>query len=113
LNKDPRIFLDHIRYSISLIEEYSLNVTKDDFLSSTQLQDSIIRRIEIIGEAVKKLPDGMRRRYPDIQWKEIIGMRDILAHGYLSVDLELTWKVVTQEIPKLKDKIEKIISETN
>jgi len=67
-----------------------------------QLQDSVIRRIEIIGEAVRNIPWEIKQKYPDIPWKDIVGMRDILIHQYFGVDLKLTWKTVKNDIPKLK-----------
>ena len=78
MKKDPKIFLEHILQCIELIEEYVEGITKKQFLESVQLQDSIIRRIEIMGEAVKNIPKQVKDRYPDIAWKEIGGMRDIL-----------------------------------
>ena len=72
------------------------------FLSSIELQDRVIRRLEIIGEAVKNLPDVLRADHPDINWREVAGMRDVLIHQYFDVDLELTWEVVQVDIPKLK-----------
>lgn len=71
---------------IKRIEEYVGGVTKDEFFKSTQLQDAIIRRIEIIGEAVKNLPAEIKEGYSDIAWKEVAGMRDILIHGYFGAD---------------------------
>lgn len=108
MRKDPEIFLEHILQCIELIEEYVQGITKKEFLESVQLQDSIIRRIEIMGEAVKNIPKRVKDRYPDIAWKEISGMRDILIHEYFGVDLGLTWKVATKDIRQLKNKILKV-----
>ena len=105
MKKDINIFLEHILESIHLIEDYIKGRNKSEFLKLTQLQDSVIRRIEIIGEAIKNIPDDFRETYPKIPWKQIIGMRDILIHQYFGIDLNLTWEVIEKDLPKLKNQI--------
>jgi uncharacterized protein with HEPN domain len=78
VKKSPKIFLNHIEESILLIEDYSTGVSQAEFLKNRSLQDSIIRRLEIIGEAVKHLPMSFRSKHTQIPWKQIAGMRDIL-----------------------------------
>jgi len=87
------------------IIEYTTGLTKEDFFRSSQVQDAVMRRIEIMGEAVKNLPEKIIKANPHIPWKKIAGMRDILIHEYFGIDLELVWKVATDDIPKLKKDI--------
>lgn len=110
MKKDPEVFLAHILDSICIIEEYSKNMTQAKFHKNRSLQDAIIRRLEIIGEAVKNLPISFKTKHPDIPWKQIAGMRDILIHEYFDVDLVLTWKVVKHELPPIKKKLSAILS---
>ncbi len=113
MKKDPLIFLGHILESIELIEKYSKKLTKAKFLKNCPMQDAIIRRLEIVGEAVKNLPTSFKARYPGIPWKQMAGMRDILIHQYSTVDLPLTWKVVKEQLPPLKRKILAALKQQN
>ena len=87
MKKDPLIFLEHILESIKDIEEYVRGTTREEFMNSKKTQDAVIRRIEIIGEAAKNVPEDIKKHHPDIPWKRMSGMRDILIHGYFGVDL--------------------------
>ncbi len=108
MKRQPQIFIEHILESIKLIEEYTAGVTKDEFIGSVRIQDMVIRRLEIIGEAVKRIPDDIKLLSPETPWKKISGMRDVLIHEYFGVDLKLTWEVIQKELPPLKKSIEVI-----
>ena len=106
-----RLFIEDIIESIKLIEEYMGNTSKKNLGSNQKLKDSIVRRLEIIGEAVKNIPDNFRKKYPEVPWKKIAGLRDIIIHTYFSIDLDITWDIIKKDLPDLKEKMLKIRAE--
>ncbi|MBI2665222.1 DUF86 domain-containing protein [Candidatus Woesearchaeota archaeon] len=109
MTRDPLLYLEDIREAINLIEKSMKTKTKDTFFKNRDLQDAIIRRLEIIGEAVKHLPLGLKVSKA-IPWSDVAGMRDILSHAYFNVTLEHIWLVITKDLPILKVEIQKIIT---
>ena len=105
-------YLKHILIEINFIINNSENLKYEQFIDDEILKRAFVRSIEIIGEAVKNLPDSIKSKSVDIEWKEIAGMRDRLIHNYFAIDFEIVWDVVQNEIPTLKEKIEKIINYT-
>ena len=80
-------------------------------MTTTHWQDAIVRQLEIIGEAAKRISEGSRSKYPEILWCRIAGMRDVLTHDYMGVDLSMVWEVAQRDLPELKRKIEVILRE--
>jgi len=111
MKRNVKLYLQDIWESILAIEEYTQNLSEDRFYSNRQVQDAIIRRLEIIGEAVKNIDDDIRDKYPQIPWKKIAGMRDIIAHEYFGVKLDRVWDIVRKDLPNLKEKIGTVIEE--
>jgi len=111
MKKDARIFLSHILESIEKIEEFTKDMSKETFMSTALTQDAVIRRLEIIGEATKNIPDEFAKKYRDVPWSEMSRMRDKLIHKYFGVDFELAWDVVKADLPVLKKKIKSILEE--
>ena len=101
-SKNPKIFLEDILESIERIEEYTKGKTLEEFLDIYEKQDAIIKRLEIIGEAVKNIPADIKKKHPKIPWKDMAGMRDILIHEYFGVIMERIWNTAKNDIPKLK-----------
>jgi uncharacterized protein with HEPN domain len=98
--KDDQGLLLHIRDSITRIQEYT-NEGREQFLDDLKTQDAVIRQLEIIGEASKHLSTAVKKRAPQLPWKEIAGMRDIMIHKYFGVDLNLVWDVVENQLSAL------------
>ena len=98
--KDEQLYLGHIREAIADIRAYAAG-GESAFRADRMQQDAIIRKLEVIGEAVKHLSVLTRSRQPQIPWKQVAGMRDHLTHGYFGVDLTLVWRVVERDLDPL------------
>lgn len=109
MKKDPEVFIRHIQVSIEYIEKHTKRFTKARFGRDVKTQDAVIRRIQIIGEAVKNLPKSYKTKHSAIPWREIAGMRDRLIHGYFGVNLDTVWKTIKQDIPRLKKQISPLL----
>lgn len=107
--KRDKIFLKHIIENISLIEKSLQGIRKEDFFKDRDKQDANLRRLEIIGEAVKNISKELKTNYSSIPWRSIAGTRDKLIHEYFGVDLEITWSIIKKDLPLLKKEIEKIL----
>lgn len=110
MNRDE-IYLRHILYAIGVIRGYA-GAGVEAFAEDAMRQDAIIRRLEIIGEAVKQLSDATRELEPEVPWRRIGGMRDRLIHGYAEVDLEIVWGVVEMELPRLEAAVRRLLAES-
>lgn len=113
MQKDPKIFLIHILESIEWINKGVNGLSKDKFINNVLVQDAVIRRLEIIGEAVKNLPVALKKKYPDIPWQKISGLRDKLIHGYFGIDVELVWEIVKKDLPPFKNQIEEMLRKSS
>lgn len=110
VKRELRLFLQDIVESIEQIEEYYEEIeTEEKFMHDQKTQDAIVRRLEIIGEATKNIPTDSRSKFPEVPWKKVAGLRDVLTHEYFGVNIERVWTIIEKDLPGLKKQIEKII----
>jgi uncharacterized protein with HEPN domain len=109
VNRTFRDYFDDIVSAIDAIEDFTRGMTQDSFVGDLKTVYATRKALEIMGEAAKKIPASFRAKHPEVPWKQIAGMRDILVHEYFGVDLAEVWHTVTQDIPELKRLLDKII----
>lgn len=111
MSRDPAILLRHLQLCLDRIEEY-VRDGQQDFMSNPKTQDAVIRNLEIIGQAVKDYgTEALLAADSSIPWQRIAGLRNVLAHQYLGVDLRLVWNIVQDELPKLRAAAARLIEE--
>ena len=111
MKRDYRVYLDDILEAIGKIERYFKSSLPDKSSDSEMAIDAIARNFEVIGEATKRIPESIRRKYPDIPWKFMAGMRDKLIHEYFGVDAEVLVKTIEEDLPAVRPKIEQLLRE--
>ncbi|MDP1722354.1 MAG: DUF86 domain-containing protein [Candidatus Gottesmanbacteria bacterium] len=105
MNKNILVFVSDMLEAIALIEEYVSGVTEVDFSRDKEKQDSVIRRLMIIGEASTRIPDDIRVLSPETQWRSIVGFRNVAIHEYAGMSMGRVWEIVEQELPILKKQL--------
>jgi len=106
--KDDSIYIEHILNSINRIIDYISGKDRQAFEADLVTQDAVVRQLEVIGEATKRVSKELRSKHPDIPWADMAGMRDVLIHDYIDVDLGVVWKTASENIPDLKALILKL-----
>ena len=110
MSKEPLEFLRHISEECTYVLSVSKNLTKDEFLDNETLKRAVVRSLEIIGEATKKIPADFKVKWMSIQWKNMAGMRDRLIHDYIGVNYSIVWDVIKNKIPNLSTQIEEVLN---
>lgn len=105
MEKDSQVFIIHILDAVATIEKYTEGFDREKFLDKENrlVQDGVIRELEVIGEAVRNLPEEIKKKNPDLAWREIGDMRNKLIHEYFGVNLGVVWQTVVRDLPILKE----------
>ena len=109
MSRDYKIYLEDILTAIDKIQSYTQNISFEKFSEDEKTLDAVVRNLEILGEAIKNVPEEIRKKYPDIEWKKISGLRDILIHEYFGVDKDIIWDVIQHKLPLLQKQIKMIL----
>jgi uncharacterized protein with HEPN domain len=109
MSRDPEVYLRDILEAINRIQVYTKGLSEAKFQADTLRQDAVIRNLEVLGEAVKQIPEEIRKSYPDVEWRKMAGLRDILIHQYFGIDVEVLWDVVANKLPGVEAGIRKIL----
>lgn len=107
--RETKLYLEDIKDCIRKIEQYTKGESFDAFTHNTMIIDAVVRNIEIIGEAANNMPEELKEKHVEIPWYEIKGMRNRIVHEYFGVDEKVLWDTIKEDIPKLKEQIEKIV----
>ena len=108
--KDERVYLRHILRCITRVEEYTVD-GRERFFASELHQDAVIRNLQTLAESSRQLDEAAKARHPDVDWKGLAGFRNVLVHDYLGVDLELVYRAVEHDVPRLKAACELLLAE--
>ena len=111
--REWRFFIFDISDSVNKILKFVDNSDRNDFFSDEKTFDAVMRNLEIIGEAAKKIPSDIKEQFVEIEWKKISGLRDIVIHEYFGIDEDIIWDVIENKIPELKENIKRIINYIN
>ena len=105
MSRDYRLFLDDIKTACEKILRYTRNMTFEQFTVDVKTFDAVVRNLEIIGEASKNIPEEVRQQHPEIDWRKMAGLRDIVAHEYFGIDEEVLWDIVESRIADLLERV--------
>ena len=107
--KDDRVYLRHILDEITFLRRISQGRTLDDLVNDDYFAHAVRSAIEVIGEATKNVPDLIKKRNPDIPWREMAALRDRIIHGYFRIDYSVVWSVIIQDLPEIEPKISALL----
>lgn len=111
MKPEPLIFIKHIRDALAEIAQFVSGMDEKTFYKDAKTQKAVVRDLEIIGEAAKNVPDEFKTGHPQLEWKGIIGMRDVIVHQYFGLNLRRVWRVIASDLPKLTAQVKQILAD--
>jgi uncharacterized protein with HEPN domain len=110
--RDYRVYLEDVSEAIGRVARYVSGFSREAFSADERTLDAVVRNLEIIGEAIKKVPEDIRSSNPAIEWQKIAGLRDILIHEYFGIDIEIIWDIVQNKLPTLEKQIKQVLAQS-
>jgi len=104
--RDPALLIEDMLGAIRKIERYMAGLEREGFLQDEKTIDSVVRNLEILGEAARQLPEDFTIRYPNVPWRQIAGLRNRIVHDYFDLDLEIIWQVIHYDLSSLRSQLE-------
>lgn len=113
MKRSNKLFIEDILDATTKIEKYTKDLSYEDFVKNQMIIDAVVRNLEIIGEAARNIPKSIQKKYKDVPWNRMIGLRNIVIHGYFGIDLSIIWEIITKNLPETKPSLLKILKEIN
>ncbi|HHS98021.1 MAG TPA: DUF86 domain-containing protein [Chloroflexi bacterium] len=109
--RDVRFFIRDMLEAIEKVERYTGGLSLETFRANDMVIDAVVRNLEIIGEAARQIPEDLRDRYPGVEWRRVVGFRNIVIHAYFDVDVDIVWVIATQRLDALKRVLEQMLTD--
>jgi uncharacterized protein with HEPN domain len=110
--RDFRAYLEDILEAAGAVREFVADMDKDALGNDRRTRDAVVRNLEVVGEAAKKIPAQLKREYPEVERKKVAGLRDVLVHDYFGIDMDIVWDVIQNKLPVLTEQVRHILGES-
>lgn len=107
-SRDPKLLLEDIVAAIRKVERYTAGMDWERFRQDEKTTDAVVRNLEVVGEAVRRLPEDFIARHPNVPWRQAAGLRNRIVHDYFGLDLEIIWEVIQHDLPRLRQQLENL-----